>query len=176
MPESVDIRDALVRAQAQRAAAPKAARERCRRAAIALALAAVLPAQVLVAAEDPAAGPVALDALDWRAAANGVRTAVLLGNPVQAGAYALRAKLPPNWRVAPHTHPEDARLTTVISGTLYWAAGDTFDEAKLQALGPGAVIIEPRGVAHYALTREQGAELQVTSIGPAGMSFVTPRE
>ena len=126
------------------------------------------------AAQDIAAGPVELDALAWTEFPNGVKMAVFMGNPNEPGPYGSRAKLPPNWRVAPHTHPEDGRMTTVISGMLYWAIGEIFDESKLQALGPGSVIIEPKGVAHYAMTKEEGAELQVNSMGPAGMKFLEP--
>ncbi len=125
-----------------------------------------------VAAQEGAAGPVDLDGLTWTELPNGVKLAVLMGNPNGPGPYASRAKLPPNWRVAPHTHPEDGRVATVVSGTLYWAIGEVFDESKMQALGPGSVIIEPKGVAHFAMTKDAGAELQVNSVGPAGMKFL----
>ena len=142
-----------------------------------LLIAALLHAQMLpAAARAIAAGPVAFDALEWRELPNGVKIGVFMGNPTEAGPYGLRARLPPDWRVAPHTHPEDARVTTVVSGTLYWATGEIFDEARLQPLGPGSVIIEPKGIAHYAMTKQDGAELQVTSIGPAGMTFVKPSD
>jgi quercetin dioxygenase-like cupin family protein len=146
-----------------------------------LFVAALLHAQMLPAAAQEvaaavAAGPVELEALEWRELANGVKIALFMGNPAEAGPYALRARLPPHWQVAPHTHPEDARVTTVISGTLYWAMGEVFDEAKLQPLGPGSVIIEPKDVAHYAMTKQGGAELQITSIGPAGMTFLPSRD
>lgn len=141
----------------------------------ALLLAQILPAAARELAAAVAAGPVELDALEWKELPNGVKIALFMGNPAEAGPYALRARLPPHWQVAPHTHPEDARVTTVISGTLYWAMGEVFDEAKLQPLGPGSVIIEPKGVAHYALTKQGGAELQITSIGPAGMTFLPSR-
>ena len=47
-----------------------------------------------------------------------------------------------------------------------------FDESKLQAFGPGSVIIEAKGIPHNAMTKEEGAELQVTAIGPAGLQFL----
>jgi quercetin dioxygenase-like cupin family protein len=125
-----------------------------------------------VLAQGETAGPVDLDALNWTELPNGVKIAVFMGNPKEPGPYGSRAKLPPNWRVAPHTHPEDGRVTTVVSGKLYWGLGDVFDESTMQALGPGSVVIEPRGVAHYAMTKEEGAELQTNSTGPAGMTFL----
>jgi len=121
---------------------------------------------------ETAGGPVDLSALTWTVQPNGVSIAVFLGNPKETGPYGVRAKLPPNWRIAPHTHPEEGRVNTVISGTFYWAKGDTFDESKLQSFGPGSVIIEAKGVPHFAMTKEEGVVLQVTAIGPAGLQFV----
>ncbi|HVY06269.1 MAG TPA: cupin domain-containing protein [Burkholderiales bacterium] len=119
-------------------------------------------------------GPVDPAALTWKTLPNGVSIAVFMGDPTRPGPYASRAKLPPNLRIPPHTHPEDGRTTTVIAGTLYWAFGETFDAAKLRAFGPGSVIVEPRGVAHFAMAGEEGAELQTNSTGPAGMTFLEP--
>lgn len=117
-------------------------------------------------------GPVDLDKLAWHTQPNGVQIAVFLGDPREAGPYGVRAKLPPDWHIEPHTHPEEARVTTVIAGTFYWAQGETFDSSKLKAYGPGSVIIEARGLPHFAMTREEGTELQVTAIGPAGLTYL----
>ncbi len=123
-------------------------------------------------AQEAAAGPVNLDALQWSDLPGGVKVAIFMGNPKEPGPYAGRAKLPPRWRIAPHTHPEEGRVATVISGRLYWAIGEEFDESKLQELGPGSVIIEPKGVPHYAMTKDEAVELQVSAIGPAGTKFL----
>ncbi|MEO8006820.1 MAG: cupin domain-containing protein [Betaproteobacteria bacterium] len=135
--------------------------------------AALLLQSTLVSAQDRA-GPVDLAALQWTTLPNGAKVAVFMGNPKEPGPYGSRARLPANWRVAPHTHPEDGRVTTVVSGVFYWAIGEKFDESKLQAYGPGSVIIESRGVAHYAMTKEEGAEIQTNSTGPAGMQYLEP--
>jgi hypothetical protein len=62
-----------------------------------------------------------------------------------------------------------------MAGKFYWAKGDTFDESILQAFGPGSVIIEAKGVPHFAMTKEEGAVLQVTAIGPAGLQFLSDK-
>jgi quercetin dioxygenase-like cupin family protein len=124
---------------------------------------------------ETAAGAVDLSALTWSMQPNGVSIAVFLGNPKEAGPYGLRAKIPPDWHIAPHTHPEEGRVATVMAGKFYWAKGDTFDESKLQAFGPGSVIIETKGVPHFAMTKEEGAVLQVTAIGPAGLQLIDPQ-
>jgi quercetin dioxygenase-like cupin family protein len=123
-------------------------------------------------AAEAVAGPVDLSALAWSVQPNGVSIAVFLGDPKETGPYALRAKIPPNWHIAPHTHPEEGRVATVMAGKFYWAKGDAFDESKMQAFGPGSVIIEAKGVSHFAMTEEEGTVLQVTAIGPAGLRFV----
>ena len=121
---------------------------------------------------EPAAGPVDLAALTWTVQLNGVSIAVFLGNPKEPGPYAVRAKIPPNWHIAPHTHPEEGRVATVIAGKFFWAKGETFDESKLQEFGPGSVIIEAKDVPHFAMTKDEGTVLQVTAIGPAGLQFL----
>jgi quercetin dioxygenase-like cupin family protein len=97
----------------------------------------------------------------------GFETAVLVGNPAGPGVYAVRTKLPAGITIAPHSHGEQWRIATVLSGTLYYAQGDTFDAARLKMLGPGSLIVEPRGIAHFAMTREEPVMLHIVGEGPA---------
>lgn len=53
-------------------------------------------------------------------------------------------KVPSGVKLMPHWHPED-RVYTVMSGVFYIGMGSQFDEAKLQAYPPGAVIVPPGG-------------------------------
>src|SRR5258706_992112 len=64
----------------------------------------------------------------------GLATSVLVGDPSKAGVYAVHTRLPANLKLAAHSHAEAWRIATVLSGTLYYSAGDTFDESKLKAL------------------------------------------
>ena len=97
----------------------------------------------------------------------GYETAVVVGDPRQPGVYAVHTKLPANITIVPHTHGEKWRIATVLSGTLYYAQGATFDESKLKALGPGSVIVEPQNVAHFARTRGEPVLLHIVGEGPA---------
>lgn len=125
-----------------------------------------------------AAGEVGLDALHVETPAQmtftpdpahaGYASAVLVGDPKQPGVYAVRTRLPANIRIEPHSHPEQWRIATVLSGTLYYGFGDTFDESKLQALGPGSLVVEPKGAPHFALTRGKEVMLHIVGQGPAG--------
>ena len=97
----------------------------------------------------------------------GYETAVAVGDPTKPGVYAVHTKLPANITIVPHTHGEKWRIATVLSGTLYYAQGTTFDESKLRALPPGSVIVEPENVPHFARTKGEPVLLHIVGEGPA---------
>ena len=106
---------------------------------------------------------------------HGLQTVTLAGNPNAPEPYAERIKLPADCRLAPHSHPNEARMVTVLSGTLYFAYGGKFDEAKLTALPAGSFFTEPKDMSHYAMTKEE-VILQLNAIGPAGTKYVEAEE
>ena len=97
----------------------------------------------------------------------GYETAVVVGDPAKQGVYTVHTRLPANITIVPHTHGEKWRVATVLSGTLYYAQGSTFDERKLRALPPGSVIVEPANVPHFARTKDAPVLLHITGEGPA---------
>src|SRR4051812_47412113 len=97
----------------------------------------------------------------------GYETAALVGDPKMAGVYAVHTRLPANTTIDPHPHGEKWRIATVLSGTLYYAQGDKFDESKLRALPPGSLIVEPANVAHFARTKGEPVLLNIVGEGPA---------
>lgn len=97
----------------------------------------------------------------------GYETAVVVGDPRRAGVYAVQTRLPADIRIAPHIHGEKWRVATVLSGTLYYGTGATFDESKLKALPPGSVVVEPHGAPHFALTKGEPVLLNIVGEGPA---------
>lgn len=103
---------------------------------------------------------------------HGLQTAVLAGDPGIHAPYAQRIRIPPNTVLKPHLHLSEARMVTVLSGTLYFAYGDKFDEAKLKELPPGSFFTEPKGMPHYAKTKEREVILQLNAIGPDGTNYV----
>ncbi len=113
------------------------------------------------------------DDIQWSGDGNKLQlqTAPLVGNPSAPEPYAERIKLPANFRLPPHSHPNEARMVVVLSGTLYYAFGDTFDETKLKAFPPGSFFTEPKDMPHYALTKEE-VVLQLNAIGPAATKIV----
>ncbi len=103
---------------------------------------------------------------------HGLQTAVLAGDPSIAAPYTQRIRIPANTILKPHSHPNKARMVTVLSGTFYYAYGDKFDESKLKELPPGSFFTEPSGMSHYAMTKNQEVILQLNAIGPDGTSYV----
>ena len=98
----------------------------------------------------------------------GVWVALVSGN-LKQGAYTVRTKLMPGTIVPAHFHP-DTRTVTVISGTYYFAEGDTFDESKLQGYGPGTAIVVPAGKPHFVSARDAEAIIQESGIGPTAVT------
>src|SRR5437868_4384215 len=59
--------------------------------------------------------------------------AVLAGDPTKAGSlYTVRLSMPSGYRIMPHYHPSDERVT-VLSGTLHVGMADSFDKSKATA-------------------------------------------
>jgi len=118
------------------------------------------------------------DQLQWRSnpKVHALQTAVLLGDPSRPAPYVQRIKFPTNFRVEPHRHPNALRMVTVLSGTLYFAFGETFDESKLRAMPPGSFFTEPAGMAHYSKTGDEEVVLELHAVGPDGAQYVSPVE
>lgn len=117
-------------------------------------------------------------ALKWTAApsvGSGAMMAVIEGDLKAAEPFTLRLKLPANTKIGVHTHPVTERVT-VISGTFYFATGDTFDPALAKAYQPGDTLIIPAGVSMYAASREQETVLQLHGTGPWGIHFHNPED
>jgi quercetin dioxygenase-like cupin family protein len=103
------------------------------------------------------------------------RLAVVVGRPAEPGPYVVRVKLPAGVRLMPHRHRED-RVYTVISGVFYIGLGEEFDEEKLQAYPPGAVIVLPGGTPHFHWAKSGEYVTQVTAAGPISLEYVNPAD
>jgi quercetin dioxygenase-like cupin family protein len=104
----------------------------------------------------------------------GARMAVLEGDPSKEGPFVIRAKLPDGYRIAPHTHPRDERLT-VLSGTLYFGMGDKFNEKAAKAMPAGSYARAPAGMTHFIWAKGETV-LQVNGEGPFVIRYVNPAD
>ena len=105
---------------------------------------------------------------------HGPPLAILIGDPTKAGVVVQRVKFPPNYRVAPHTHPY-AEVVTVLSSTLGSGMGDK-SEAKGELLKPGGVFALPANHPHYVWTTTEETILPVQFTGPGGIDFINPAD
>lgn len=137
---------------------------------------AVLSAALILAASMASADePLILvhEDIDWRAmGGSGMEMAILSGDPAAAAPYSFMVRVPQGTRIPPHSHPDTWRHSTIISGTMLWAFGDTFDEAAMVALTPGSFWTEPPGANHYGWARDGDVLAVGTAMGPSGMSPV----
>jgi len=98
--------------------------------------------------------------------------ATVYGDTTKAGIYVQRVKFPPSFKIMPHWHPDQQRTVAVLSGTLYFAFGDKWDESKMNAYPAGTFFVEPPKAVHYAWAKDGPVEVQVQGIGPTGVTMV----
>jgi hypothetical protein len=101
----------------------------------------------------------------------GAQMAVLEGNPMDSGHFTMRIKLPPRYKILPHSHPQDER-TTIISGVLFIGPGEVLDTLNGRVMLPGCFYVNPANVPHYAFTMAEETVIQISTNGPWGFSLV----
>jgi hypothetical protein len=104
----------------------------------------------------------------------GAKFVILEGDPTKEGYFAMRLKLPDGYKVFPHTHPRNERVT-VIAGTLHLGMGATFDASKTKALPAGSYSTMQPGMQHFAYF-EGETILQLATMGPWQINYVNPAD
>ena len=145
----------------------------------ALAVALTVLASSSALAQDQAAGWLLREpaGIEWQAADSlppGAEVVVLEGDPAKEGFFTMRIKMPDGYRVPPHWHPQQERVT-VLSGILNLGSGSTFDPKGTKALPAGTYSSMPPRMTHFAwMTGE--TVLQLSSIGPWTINYVRPED
>ncbi len=101
----------------------------------------------------------------------GIRTTVLYGDPTKAGPYTIMLRVPPNARIAAHSHRDD-RTAVVVAGVWHFGYGRKADEALFKTLPPGSFYTEPAAVEHFAMTGPEGATVYISGYGPTSTDYV----
>ena len=127
---------------------------------------ALLLVSVLCVASAARAGewnPLLPEQLNWieSPAYPGVTFAVLAGGMGKPGAFTVRAKFPPNYKLGPHTHTDDRGLTILV-GSWKQGIGAQFDAAKAVAMPAGSFVLIPANQVHFDIAGPEGATVQVT--------------
>ena len=140
--------------------------------AAAFFVAASLAGGAAVAAEptqlDPAALAYKLPAqIDWRGdPAEGVQSAVLVGDPSKPGLYVMLVKWLPHNMSRPHWHPND-RYVVVMSGVWWVATGWTYDPDHTTPIPAGSFVTHFAKQIHYDGAKDEPAVLEIVGEGPA---------
>jgi len=112
------------------------------------------------------------DQIQWHDSPEGVRSAVMYGDPSKPGMYIILVKWLPGHMSHPHFHPND-RFITVISGTWWVGTGPKFDPNSTVPLPAGTFVTHFAKQIHYDGAKDVEAVLQIVGEGPATM---TPAE
>lgn len=114
------------------------------------------------------------DDLEWGDAPNsippGAKMAKLDGDPSKPEPFTIRFKLPANYKIMPHWHPADERLT-VLSGSFHMGQGDNFDEKSGMQMTTGGFMVMPAKTHHFAWTTRETV-IQLHGIGPWQINYV----
>lgn len=105
----------------------------------------------------------------------GAKTAVIQGDPKSSGPFVMRLRIPPNTTIRPHTHPADENVT-VLSGTLYFAAGDKPDPKTAKAFGPGSYFSISKGKPMVAFSKDSEVVAQLHGTGPWGITYTDSKD
>jgi quercetin dioxygenase-like cupin family protein len=143
----------------------------------------ILPALLLAAsvfsAQAQDAGPRIVklpDQIEYKGLPGTLQIATLYGDPSKPEVFVQRFKIPAGLKLTPHYHPDSPRTVAVLSGTLYYAFGEVWDESKLKALPAGTFFTEPPKAAHFAWAKDGEVVLQLTSIGPTCATMIKAPE
>lgn len=100
-----------------------------------------------------------------------IETRLLKGDPAGPGLYTISIKVPPNTRIAAHTHRDD-RTAVVVAGVWHFGYGPAATEAATRALAPGGFYTEPADDPHFAWTGPEGATVYITGTGPTDTRYI----
>lgn len=100
-----------------------------------------------------------------------IQTRRLHGDPAGPGLYTISIKVPPNTRIAAHSHRDD-RTAVVVAGVWHFGYGRAAKEAATRSLPAGSFYTEPAGAPHFAWTGKEGATVYITGMGPSDTHYV----
>ena len=115
--------------------------------------------------------------IQWRPAESlppGAMMAVLDGDPSKEGFFTMRLKMPDGYKVPPHWHTKQERVT-VLQGVLNLAHGGDFEPKETKALPAGTYSSMPPKMTHFAYMTGETI-LQLSTIGPWTITYVHPED
>jgi quercetin dioxygenase-like cupin family protein len=107
----------------------------------------------------------------------GAQIAVLAGNPMGTGLYAVRLKFPAHYAIPAHSHPTDEHVV-VVSGRLSFGMGDKLDRAAKgnKTLPTGGFALMPANMNHFAYAGSEETTIILYGQGPVEFKYVNPAD
>lgn len=105
---------------------------------------------------------------------HGIETRLLSGDPTRSGPYTISIHVPPDTRIAAHTHRDD-RSAVVVAGLWHFGYGSRAGDRATRGLPPGSFYTEPAGDAHFAWTGPEGATVYISGQGPSDTIYLTAK-
>jgi hypothetical protein len=110
----------------------------------------------------------------WRDGENGMKSAVLFGDPNKSGLYVVRNIFPAGVMSAPHAHDGD-RWVTVIRGTWNSGVDASWDPVSTIAMPAGSIMFHPAHAIHFDGSLKEPVEVQIMGYGPVKTTYVHPQ-
>ena len=102
----------------------------------------------------------------------GIAQSILSGDPKVPGqVYVVRNRFSPGTFSPPHFHPE-TRYIVVLKGTWWVGSGPKFDKDATTPVPAGSFVVHHPNQIHWDGAKDEEAIVQITGIGPSGITFV----
>ncbi len=104
----------------------------------------------------------------------GAKMAVVSGNPAAKGMFTIRLKMPADYAVPPHSHP-NSEVVKVVSGELHYAMSGKMEMTKAKTLKAGQTVTMGAKMNHWVHAAAP-ATVQVSGRGPFQITYVDPKD
>jgi len=115
------------------------------------------------------------DQIVWKTSENGVKQAILYGDPSKPGIYVARNIFPAGIWSAPHFHDQD-RFITVMRGVWHVGMGPDWDSKGSIPVSAGSFMFHPTNAVHFDGAMEADTEVQIVGMGPVKTTWIYPKE
>lgn len=104
----------------------------------------------------------------------GAKMAVVNGDPTKSGPFTVDLSMPNGYRIMPHYHPTDEKVT-VKTGTFLYGMGDKVAKKEMKSMKVGQSGNIPANMHHYAMARGR-VVVEINSTGPFVLTYVDPKD
>jgi hypothetical protein len=100
----------------------------------------------------------------------GTKMCLLYGDYKKNEPFAMRLKLPANQIVRLHIHTND-EVVTVLEGSVMIGFGKQVQNSEATNFTAGSFYVNPGKTEHFVIVGQDGATIQINSIGPWTVEF-----